>query len=193
MRVGLLSFFLFLLTQICLAKPNNLGFSLQTGVLNGSYLGAQSGQITLASTVDLSAEMVTSSRDSFVARSAMSLDPETAIIRYLYAGIGQRFYLGSRANRQSFEIGNSKIEITPKTQYFVSGEAGVSQIVIQQLTSSLSVQSTSIEYGIGFGMNYPWSDGLGLTISGGIGKGIGISAVAVDSTIMRVMLGLTIK
>ena len=193
MRAGLLSILILGFCFLAEGKPNNLGFSLQTGVLNGSYFGAQNGNISLASTIDLSAELVTSSRDSFFARSSMSLDPQTAIIRYLYAGVGQRFYLFSRSNRQPFEIGTSKLEVIPKMQYFVSGEAGVSQNVIQQLTSSLSVQSTSIEYGIGLGMTYPWSDGIGLTVSGGIGKGIGISAVAVDSTIIRAMLGLTIK
>lgn len=176
-----------------LASGNNLGFSFQTGLINGSYLGLDSGQIAMASTVDVGAEVVTSTRDSYTARSSMSLDPESAIIRYLYAGIGRRFYFLSHSSRQPFRSGNSKLEVLPRIQYFFSGEAGVGQAVIKQVTPSLSIQSTSIEYGGGVGIIYPLGNGIGFLGTLGVSKGIGISSVAVDSTVFKAMLGITIK
>lgn len=182
---------IFFLTS--LVRAADLSFTFQSGVINGSYLGADSGDIEMASTMDLSAEVITSSRESYVARSSISLDPETAIIRYLYAGMGRRFYLFSRTQTQGFADGSHKISVQPKVQYFVTGELGVSQVVIRQVTPALSIQSTSIEYGGSLGMIYPVSKTVGVFASGGLGKGIGISSVAVDSTIFKAMVGITIR
>jgi hypothetical protein len=175
------------------AEARDLGISFQSGVINGSYTGADAGETGMASTMDAGAELIVASRYSLYAHSSMSLDPDTAIIRYLYAGVGRRIYFFSHAASLSFVVDHNKVELNPKTQYFVSVEAGVSQTVVKQVTPSLSIQSTSIEYGGGIGMVYPINKTVGLTLTLGLGKGVGISAVAVDSTVTKAMFGLVMR
>ena len=180
-------------TQASVIKSDSLGVYFNSGTIYGSYLGASAGKFNGASTVNGGVEILTSSKASIAFNGSVSLDPETAIYRYLYAGVSNRFYLGAPTTRISFQDHGSKIEITPHTQYYIGVESGISQIVIDQRSDSLSVLSTVFEYGLSLGFIWPMTNGVGLSGSVVTSKGVGISAVAVDSTISKTMIGLIIR
>lgn len=176
-----------------IVRAGELSFSVQSGMLSGDFAGADSGVIDMSNAFDLQAEYSTSSKTSVSARSTLSLNVDSGIFRYLYAGLGWRNYFRSHSGPQAFEYEANRIQMNPKVQYFVSGEAGFSQMVIRQVTDSFSIQATMIEVGGTVGLIYPLSNNLGLYSTMGYLKGIGISAVAVDSTIYKVFVGINFR
>lgn len=172
------------------ARAANLKFSFQTGTFSGDYAGADAGEISMPNAFDIQAEYTTSSRSSLSVRSMASLDSTSGIFRYLYAGFGRRYYWKSYSGSQYYEYDSTRIEVNPKMQYYISGEGGLSQMVVRQITTSFSVQSTLIELGLSAGAVYSLSKDFGATASFSYVKGVGISAVAVDSTIIKLLFGI---
>lgn len=193
MRVARLNLSLILLLWSGSLVARDFTVSVQNGLLSGAYAGASRGTIEMPNALDVQVEVMTTGRHSYSARSLMSLDSESGVFRYLYTGLGTRYYFSSYGTSQIFELGNSKIELRPRVQYFAAGEVGLSQMVVQQITNSFSVNSTLIEAGTSLGGIYPLTSSVGLFGSVGVFKGIGISAVAVDTDLYKVLVGLRIQ
>jgi hypothetical protein len=174
------------------ALPPPLNYQLLTGYIDVAYTGPFSGSLNLGSTIDLNAEVITDDTASLFGHGTLSLDAETAVMKYMYAGIGRRIYVFSHASELSMNLDRSKIIITPKRQFFVSFEAGLGQVNVFSLTDSLSSIATVFEYGISAGMNWPVSKHIGLFSSIGVSQGYGFSSVTINSQILKAMFGVNL-
>jgi len=173
------------------AALDKMQFHLRLGMVKGSFTGAETGEFSNMTSFDGEAEYLWTAKASFSARAIFTVDPESAQVQYMYAGGGQRFYIFSRASGAEATWGFDTVTIKPKLRYFVGWDLGMAQVLLQRVTESLSVQSAVLEYGGTAGLIYQLTSGLGMEIAGGVSKGIGISTVAVDTTILKLLIGLT--
>jgi hypothetical protein len=171
------------------ASPVAIQGHIRTGVVNGTFSGAETGEFSVMSSLEGEFEYFYGSRGSMLAKATLSLDPATGQYKYLHMGLGQRFYLFSRGRPIEGYSGGISASIRPKMRYFVDWGLGLSQIQVRALTSSISVQTTSLELGLGGGAIYQLSQSFGIGLNAGWSRGISMSSVAVDSTIIRVMVG----
>jgi hypothetical protein len=170
-----------------------MNYQAQTGTLDVSYTGAFRGKLDLGSTLALTGEVLTDNSSSLISQGIISLDANSAIMKYMYAGIGRRFYFYSNPTELALNLDQTKIIIKPIRQFFMTIEAGLGQVNVYSLTSSLSSIATVFEYGASVGMNHPVSKHIGLFGTLGISKGYGFSSVTIDSTATKMLLGIDIR
>jgi hypothetical protein len=175
------------------ADVSNFQAHLRAGMVNGSFSGIASGAFNVATSTEGEAEYLYSSHMSFFSAATVALEPSTGAFRYTYMGIGQKFYFWSRSGRLNSNEDGVYVEIQPKWRYFANYSLGLSQIQVQEVTSTLTVQSTVLEYGAGAGMIYQFTKDVGIELVLNVSKGVAMSSVAVDSTIMRALLGVAIS
>ncbi len=175
------------------ALPAALNYQVQTGHLDVSHTGSFNGHLNLGSTVDLAAEVLNDDSSSLIGHGIISLDANSAIMKYMYAGVGRRLYLYSHPTQLDLNMDMSKITIVPKRQYFITFEAGLGQVNVFSLTTSLSSIATVFEYGASVGVNLPISSHIAFTSSLGYSQGYGFSSVTINSKAIKALFGLNIR
>ncbi len=175
------------------AAANDLTYNLRMGMVNGTFGGAETGEFSVVTGVDAEAEYADDARHSLIVRSIITVEPETSIIRYMYAGLGSKYYFLSRSRDYELRSGFDKVNVATKNRYYLGWEFGAAQLTIDQLTSSLSIQSTLLEGGITAGWTHKLSTNIGMQVNGSFSRGFGISTVAVNGTVVKLTIGLTIN
>ena len=160
------------------------------GFVSGSFTGAEDGSFTSFASFEGGGELHKGSDRSVFVRASISMDPTEGKVKYFYGGFGQKFYLWGPGLKSSDVTEGDVISVIPQSRYFVNWDLGMAEVRVRDVTSSLSVQSTIIDFGGGFGYIKQQGD-LGIQAYIGMTKGISISSVAVDSTILRLMFGVT--
>ena len=172
------------------AAMTTLQGHIRSGMVQGAFSGAESGDFSVATSLELEAEYFTSSRASVLAKATVSLDQESGQFKYVFMGIGQRFYLWSRGRPIETYSEGIFASQRPKFRFFAEYGLGLAQIQVRSVTDSLSVQSTVVELGAGGGVIYQISRNFGVSLTGMWSKGFAVSSVPVDSTVIRGMLGV---
>lgn len=189
----LITFGFYLIFNWNRAAANDLTYNLRMGMVNGTFGGAETGEFSVVTGVDAEAEYADDARHSLLVRSIITVEPETSIIRYMYAGLGSKYYFFSRSRDYELRSGFDKVYVATKSKYYLGWEFGAAQLTIDQLTSSLSIQSTLLEGGLTAGWIYKLSTNIGLQVNGSFSRGFGISTVAVNGTVVKFTFGLTIN
>lgn len=173
------------------AASTSMQGHVRTGVVQGSFTGADSGEFSVVSSLELEGEVFTSSRASILAKATVSLDQQSGQFKYVYMGLGQRFYLLSRGRPvETYQEGVFASQ-RPNFRFFVEYGLGLAQIQVRSVTESLSVQSTVVELGGGGGTIYQISQNFGISFNLIWSKGFSVSSVSVDSTVIRGMIGVS--
>lgn len=160
------------------------------GLISGSFSGAEEGSFTSFASFEGGGELHKGSDSSVFVRATLSADPTEGKIKYFYGGFGQKYYLWGPGLKTRDISEGDLVEVTPKSRYFVNWDLGLAEVRVRDVTSSLSVQSTIVDFGGGAG--YIMQRGsLGIEFYFGATKGISISSVAIDSLILRMMFGVT--
>ncbi|MGZ3723172.1 MAG: hypothetical protein ACXVA9_09590 [Bdellovibrionales bacterium] len=181
------------LSLICtsaVASDSSVQGHLRLGLVNGSFTGAVDGGFSVSTSLEGEGEYLYSSRLSTLARATVSLEGSSGQFKYIYMGLGQRYYLFSRNGAIESNHDGISIEINPRVRYYIEALLGLSQVQVKAVTSTLVAQSTLLEYGGGLGAIYQISKGIGLEGSVGVSKGFAVSSVAVDSLIIRALVGV---
>ncbi|MEM7647057.1 MAG: hypothetical protein AAF203_09115 [Pseudomonadota bacterium] len=192
MQRDILAFFIvFLFSSLQAHATKDLQGHLRTGIVQGEFSGASSGEFSVLSSLELEGEYFLSGRSSILAKATISLDQESGQFKYVYMGLGQRFYLWSRGRPVETYSEGVFASHQPKLRLFGEYGIGLAQIQIQSVTDVLSVQSTVVELGIGGGAIYQISKNFGISFNLMGSKGFSISSVSVDSTVIRGLIGVT--
>lgn len=180
--------FLLLVSTPTLAQ--NIQAHLKGGMVNGTFTGAVSGDFSVATSIEGEGEYVYSSRLSLFSRATVALEAGTGQFKYIYMGLGHRYYFFSRSGYLEESNNGLVVSITPRIRYFAEGLLGLSQVQVRAVTDTLVAQSTLLEYGGGAGVIYQLSKSLGVEGTMGVSKGFAVSSVAVDTLIIRGFIGL---
>jgi hypothetical protein len=189
---GFFLLLLFFAIPQSLALPPTLNYQLLTGYIDVTYSGPFSGSLNLGSTLDLNAEVITEDNASLIGHGTLSLDADSGVMKYMYAGVGRRVYIFSHATESTLNMDRTKISMSPKRQFFVSFEGGLGQVNVFSLTDSLSSIATVFEYGASLGVNFPISRHVGFFSSFGISQGYGFSSVTINSQTFKALFGLSV-
>ncbi len=178
------------LSSVSHAAVSDVQGHLRSGLVQGSFSGAEEGSFSIASSLELEGEYFVGTKSSLLARATVSLDQSSGQFKYIYMGIGQRFYLFSRGRPSESSGDGVYFSQRPKLRYFLEYGLGLAQVQVRSLTQSLSVQSTIVELGLGGGAIYQFSNSFGVSLNLMGAKGYSVSSVSVDSTIIRGMIGV---
>jgi hypothetical protein len=165
---------------------------LRIGVVNGTFTGSADGSFNVPSSIEGEGEYLYGNRFSSFARATLSLESSSGQFKYIFMGLGQRYYLFSRSGAIESDHEGVLVEIRPRMRYFIEGVLGISQVQIKAVTSTLIAQSTLLEYGAGAGLIYQISKTIGIEGNLGIAKGFAVSSVSVDALIVRGLLGVAV-
>ncbi len=191
LKIVLLLSLSFGFTALSEAAATSLQGHIRTGMVQGRFTGADSGRFAVSSSLELEGEFFTSNRGSLLARATISLDPSSGQFKYIYMGLGQRFYLWSRGRPVEGYYESIYTSTRPKFRFFVEYGIGLAQIQVRSVTDSLSVQSTVVELGGGGGTIYQFSRNFGVSLNLMWSQGFAVSSVAIDSNVIRGMVGIT--
>lgn len=193
MRPNLLILILsILIPGFSLASTSDVQGHLRMGQVSGTFTGAAEGDFSVVTSLELEGEYIYSGQTSLLARATVALDQEIEEFAYLHMGLGQRFYLWSRARAIESNAEGAFVSYNPKFRVFGEYTVGLAQVVVTKRTDVLVTQSTLIELGIGGGAIYQVSKNFGVSFTGMWSKGFAISSVNVDSTVIRGLLGVTL-
>jgi hypothetical protein len=159
-------------------------------MVNGSFTGATSGSFSVASSIEGEAEYLSSSHVSWLARATVSLESSSGQFKYVYMGLGSRYYFFSRGSSLNSNADGISLEVTPRWRYYGEVMLGLSQVQVKEVTSVLVAQATLLEYGAGLGTIYQIARNVGIEGSIGLSKGFPVSSVSVDSLIIRALVGV---
>lgn len=129
-----------------------------------------------------------SSRMAATLRTILALDLATGNMKYAYFGTGQRFYINAAGTFLSRSEGGVTVSNSPKLNYFLGWDGGISNMVIQDV-ADLVVASTAFDGGVTLGLNYFLSDGISLNTGASVSYVFGFSSIAVSGLAMKFFLG----
>lgn len=161
------------------------------GMVSGSFTGVESGSFSVPLSLEGEGEYIYTPKNSALIRTTISLEPDSGQFKYVYMGLGQKFYLLSRIAPLETMEGGNLIKILPNKLYYINYDVGLSQIQVKKVTDSLTVESTLVEFGLSGGLVWKISQRVGFVASLGFSKGFPVSPVSVDSTIIRATIGLS--
>jgi hypothetical protein len=150
------------------------------------------GTYSSSNTFDLTLEYLPKKSTSYFVHQQISFDTETSAVRYLYTGLGARFYWGPAERMQSSESGLS-ISSEPKWRPFASWEAGVSQMLLNSISPVFGTTATFLEFYVGLGTIYQVSKNFGIETQAEFGNGFGIGNQPASSTTTKFYLGGTLS
>jgi hypothetical protein len=153
--------------------------------------GIVTGNYNSGSTFDLSIEYLPKKSISYLTRVQLSFDTESTTIRYLYAGLGSRFYFGQAARSEVSESGSS-IASLPKWRYYASWDGAIAQMLVYSLSPSVGSTVSVLEFSGGLGTIYQISKDVGLEASAEYGNGFGFTGVSATTQTMKVLVGASI-
>lgn len=172
------------------ASTSNVQAHLKGGMVNGTFTGIVSGGFSVSTSIEGEGEYLYSSHISLFSRATVALEPSSGQFKYIYMGLGQRYYFLSRGNSLESNYDGMYVEIVPRMRYFADWQLGLSQIQVKAETATLVAQATLLEYGVGLGAIYQVARNIGIEGSLGVSKGIAMSSVSVDSLIIRGLAGV---
>ena len=166
-------------------------FSVRSGMVMGSVSGGgpqASYSLTTIPYLDAEWDLFFSSRMAVVLRTIMALDFATGNMRYSYSGTGQRFFLNAGGAFLSRSESGVTVTNSPKLNYFVGWDGGISNMVIQEV-AELVVASTAFDGGATVGMNYFVADGVSINTGATVSYVFGFSSIAVSGLAMKFFVG----
>ncbi|OFZ18442.1 MAG: hypothetical protein A2X94_00415 [Bdellovibrionales bacterium GWB1_55_8] len=163
----------------------------RVGPMVTSYTGPISNSYSVPATFDFEYEHFVSPTFSYAARSIFAYDFSAARLMYGYAGLGMRRYIYSTG--MSFDSSNegAKISIQPRFQYYIGGDAGISQVVVKTHGTVLQTNSALMDFSACGGAIYKAWRAFGLEAQLGYSMGFGFSSVAVSESHLRFFMGAT--
>ena len=186
-----------LLLALSWALPSWAGntneFHIRTGYQSGTYQGQAQANGTYTSTTvfDVELEVHDEVRKSIAVRASMALDLNTSKTQYVYAGVGQRFYLGSAGVSTTIRDPDLNFVMKPKWRYHVGWDVGIAQVLVVEFGDLLNAYSTTLEFGPGGGAIYQWSDRFGIEGYMSYSQGFGFANVTTISQHLKFYFGLT--
>lgn len=164
---------------------------IRTGILQGKYWGAQSGEFLVPNTFDAEYEVFLANSRSFLFRSMLAMELTTAKPYYSYSGIGMRYYLASKGMMFDAQDEGVSIISIPKWRYYVGWDFGISTAIVQSLGKVLQIMSTMIDFGGHAGVIYQVDSTFGIEGHVGATTGQGFSSVSVVGVTLRAFVGGT--
>ncbi|MES2964467.1 MAG: hypothetical protein V4760_11285 [Bdellovibrionota bacterium] len=163
------------------------------GLLSTSFTvpSVVTGTYASGNTFDFSIEYLPKKSVTYLLRQQLSFDTVTSSIRYLYTGLGSRFYKGPASRTEAAETG-STFSSLPRWRYYASWDAGVSQMLVHSLTNVFGTTVTLVEFYVGLGTIYQVTRDFGLEIQGEYGNGFGFSNVSASTQTTKILLGATL-
>ncbi len=178
-----------LLSPVCYAGVD-LQAHVRTGMIEGTFVGADSGNFAMTTSLEGELEMFYSNRTSFQVKTTAALGQENSQIVYLSMSLGQKYYLFTRGRPiESYDEGVYSLMV-PRWRFYTGYTIGIAQVETRFLSASLSATSTIFEIGGGAGVIYNFSRNIGINIDLLYGKGFGVSSVAIDATVIRGLVGV---
>jgi hypothetical protein len=163
------------------------------GLLSTSFTvpGVVTGTYSSGNTFDFSIEYLPKKSVTYLIRQQLSFDTITSSIRYLYTGLGSRFYKGPAARMEATETGSTFSSI-PRWRYFASWDAGVSQMLAHSLTNVFGTTVTLVEFYVGLGLIYQATKDFGLEAQAEYGNGFGFSNVSASTQTTKILIGASL-
>ena len=186
---------LFLVSQTSLAEEILLPrgqVHVRSGVISGSLSGPISSSFTTMPTLEIEHETFFNRKRSSIIQGVLAIEQTSSKSRYIYVGYGQRFYF-NRSNAHPIIASGSRnfIEIKPKWRYFAQWEAGISNVLVQEVTRTFDAVSTMVDFGGGVGASYQLFEKVSIEANGKFSYGYGFTSVAVNALIMKISFGAT--
>jgi len=147
------------------------------------------GSFMAMPSLDVEYQIFNSSKSSYCFRMVLSPDMASGKVKYLYGGVGQRFYLSSQGLAWSVSEKNVSFKMSPGIRYFVGWDAGLAQITVLERGTVLQVGSTLVDVGVSGGATYQMGDSFGLNAGATAAFGYGFSNVAVTAILFKVFFG----
>ncbi|MEQ1875609.1 MAG: hypothetical protein ABL958_03120 [Bdellovibrionia bacterium] len=170
---------------------DNTQLHVRTGLLDGKYFGATSGDFQVTSTLDIDHETFIANRRSRVFRAILGIDLISAKPFYTYAGTGMRFYVNSKGMRFDRSDDQYALMSYPRYRYYFGWDAGIAQVIVRSLGKVLQVVSSMIDIGVCGGAVWQVDRDFGIDLHVGVTSGYGFSSVAVVGYTTRALLGMT--
>jgi hypothetical protein len=163
------------------------------GVLMAQYNGYTSKVPAMLNfnTLDLEYEVFTANKRSVVFRFMVSPDLTTNKVRYTYAGIGQRFYIGTKGMIVDQAERDLSVVSLPRWRLSLGWDLGLSETTVQSRTSVLDVIASLYDLGACSSLTYRITDRLNLDANVGASFGYGFSSISVNALIFRSTFGVT--
>lgn len=175
-----------------MSADNTLVYGLRTGMVMGSFTGASAGSFSVPTSMEGVVKFGQSPTTAQVVKGTFSLESETGKVKYLYSGGGQRYYLYSRFKGVDINTDDYSIRVMPRIQYYVGWDLGLAQIQVSEVSVVAGVSATVLEYGGMAGLTYKVTEKIGAEVILSMSKGLSISSVQVDSTVIRLLLGASL-
>lgn len=168
---------------------------LRAGMVMASFsapgLLPEEASFSVMPTFDVEYERYLNIRSSYVLKGVFAMDLATSIVKYYYAGVGQRFYFGSLGTAVVADSPGISVVSQPKMRYYIGYDVGISQTVIKSFTSSLQVFTSMVDIGGTVGFIYQMTKNMGIEGLGGVSYGYGFSSVAISGLFMKGFFGMT--
>ena len=183
-------------TPVVSTATPNLQAHLRTGYAAGSFAGSTtedtvSGSFSSVTALDMEFEYFLNNKTGIATRATILSDQTSGQIAYTYMGMAYKHYFFSHARYIETMSTDFTFSLQPRWRYYVQGDAGISNVQIEQLTQSLATESTLIELGTSVGVIRQFSKGIGIEGQLSVSKGVPISNVPVDSLVYRLLIGIT--
>lgn len=199
-----------LISSNTFAKLDDLQFTFRTGMVKGSYSnpltgtqedGGQGGSNTKSElegggfsvmpTIDIEAEMFTTIKRSYLARTIIGMDLTSGKMKYNYLGFGLKNYYKGVGIPQIFLGRGNAFKIIPKTRIYYGFDFGFSRVSVVSFGSVLSAVSTGFDAGANWGYTKQMSKDWGFNFQGGLSYAYGFSTVSAAGMNIKILFGAT--
>ena len=183
-----------LFSSICSLQVQALDsqFYPGTGMFNATVGGATVQPISVAPVLDGEFEFFSAPKLSHLVHVTLAMDSATAQMKYFSTVYGRRHYLWGASGARVSESGTEgNVEYLTKHRYFFDWEVGMGQMQGYYWTSSLTSNSTMLEFGGAFGLIHQFSRDFGFQARIGLGYGYGFSSVALTAVMTRIIFGVS--
>ncbi len=177
-------------------NKSDLAAHVRMGMVSGSFVGSTSvgdvtGNFSTIMALDLEGEYHQSSKKSLISQTTLAMDDSSGALNYVYLGFGQKYYFNSRGNPLNNWTDNVSLTVTPRIRYFANWDLGISRVLIEKKTESLSSQADLLDYGVSGGLIRSFGKNWGVEAQLGYSCGFPISSIAIESSVIKVLIGVT--
>lgn len=161
------------------------------GNVSGSFTGDSEGEFSISQALNTEIEFLYNPKTSFILRNILAIDQATSKNIYNLTSIGQRYYWrGVTSPTEIVDVDGSKYSILPKHRYYIGYDVGISQVVVTSLGPILDAVSTMLDVGVNLGGIYQITEKWAFEGQAAMTKTQGFSAISVNGTTSRMMLGV---
>ena len=173
-----------------LAAKDFVSAHARLGLVDGTFSGAEIGGFSIPTAVEAEGELLRSPYTTITGKVNIGVLPSTGEIKYLLMSAGMRYYFWSRSSPFENIEADFSISRNPKNKYYFGWNVGISQVNIKTVTESLTAQATLIEIAGSAGFVRMINKKIGIEVFLELGKGLAISSIAIDSLVVKAMMGL---